>query len=113
MNHEKWNNRDRDTPENIICGIANDGMWFWSLMELQRDTTGIPLDDIFRFDGNMTRNRHQQDKDGYVELVRECQVTCIMELKKAGHTQRRIAEAMQCDNQVISRRVRDHLKATS
>lgn len=109
MNHERWNERDRDTAENIICSIANDGMWFWALMELNRDTTGIPLDDIYKVDGNMANNRFGTDP--YLELVRECQVVCMLELSKAGFTYSKIAWAMQCSDTSVSKRIRKHMEA--
>lgn len=104
MNHLRWNERDRDTAENIICGIANDGMWFWELKEMNRDTTGIPIDDIRNLDGRGNSN------DPYVQLVRECQTTCILEMRKAGLEIRVIAEAMYVEQSTVRKRIKHHMK---
>ena len=103
MNHDKWNNRDRDTPENIVCSIANDGMWFWALKELDRDTTGIPIEDL--------RAKYMERLDPYVQLVRECQVTCILEMRRAGLTNAKIAEALHMDATLVGRRIKQHMEA--
>jgi len=109
MNHERWNARDKDTPENIICGIANDGMWFWALRDIDRDTTGILISDILTVDGNQANNRFEADP--YLKLVRECQVVCMMEMRRAGFTNQNIAVALQCSDVTVSKRIRQHMEA--
>jgi len=110
VNHQRWNARSiEDDAENIICGIANDGMWFWDLMKLERDTTGIPLDDIYAVDGNQANIRFEPDP--YFALVRECQVVCMLELSKAGFTYSKIAWYMRFSDTSVSKRIRKHMEA--
>jgi len=105
VNHEKWNNRDRDTPENIICGIANDGMWFWALTELQRDTTGIPIADVCQTFGSGTIT------DPYWLLIKECQVVVMREMRKAGFTNQSIANALGLEVSTVAKRIRKHMES--
>lgn len=103
MNHQRWNARQKDTAENIICGIASDGMWFWSLRELGRDTTGIPLADIrATYKSNCT--------DPYVELIRECRLVCIRELRKRGLSYAKIGEALCMDQALVQRQFKRHIE---
>jgi len=105
MNWKRWNQRDQPTAENIVCDVANDGMWFWSLQELNRDTTGIPLEDI--------RAKYASNcNEPYVLLIRECRMVCIRELRKAGFSYVVIGQVLNMEQASVQRQFKRFEEST-